>query len=300
VAGPYTTVNCSLRLLRNHVRINTSLNSAGGYEHENDEGLWIDDDRFRSSIVPVTSIATSTAQNDSGLFEFSFRDERYLPFEGSGAISEWLIELSTDDELRQFDYSTISDVILHLRFTARESGGLFKEKAAAYIKSYLMNIADLAEQPLMRAFSMKHEFPTEWHMFLHPAVEDGEQVLSFTLEKEQFPFFTQERTISVMKLEVFAKCAKAGDYIIILSLMNPGEDVITSSNIAMPTNDSYGGLKKATIASENDVGLDLEDLKIGTSVSLKLRHLSAQDFQSLAADPSEVEDIFWVAHYKLG
>lgn len=299
VVGPYTTVNCSLRLLRNHVRINTSMNSAGGYEHENDEGLWIDDDRFRSSNVPVTSIATSTAQNDSGLFEFSFRDERYLPFEGSGAISEWLIELSTDDALRQFDYSTISDVILQLRFTARENSGLFKEKAADYIKSYLTNIADLTEQPLMRAFSMKHEFPTEWHMFLHPVIEDGEQVLSFTLEKEQFPFFTQGRTIIVMKLEVFAKCTKAGDYIMILSLTNPGDDVITSSNITMPTNDSYGGLKKATIASENTVGLNLEDLKIGTAVSLKLKHTSAPDFQSLAAEPSEVEDIFLVAHYKL-
>jgi Tc toxin complex TcA C-terminal TcB-binding domain len=53
------------------------------YEHENDEGLWIDDDRFRTNHTPVTSIATSSAQSDSGTFEFNFRDERYLPFEHS-------------------------------------------------------------------------------------------------------------------------------------------------------------------------------------------------------------------------
>ena len=48
VAGPYTAVNCSLRLLNNSIRINTSMNSAGEYEHENDEGAWIDDARFRT------------------------------------------------------------------------------------------------------------------------------------------------------------------------------------------------------------------------------------------------------------
>src|SRR5262249_30260095 len=143
IAGPYTAVNCSLRLLTNTIRTNTSMNSEGNYEHENDEGLWIDDGRFRNSSVPVTSIAASFGQNDAGMFEFNFRDERYLPFEGAGAISDWMIELSTDKDLRQFDYSTISDVILHLKFTARESGGLFKEKATAYIKDFLMNVAEL-------------------------------------------------------------------------------------------------------------------------------------------------------------
>jgi hypothetical protein len=29
------------------------------------------------------SIATSNAQNDDGMFELNFRDERYLPFEGA-------------------------------------------------------------------------------------------------------------------------------------------------------------------------------------------------------------------------
>ncbi len=92
------------------------------------------DDRFIENNIPVKAIAASSAQNDSGVFELSFRDERYLPFEGAGAISEWMIELSTEQELRQFDYSTISDVILHLKYTARESGGQFKKKAATYIK----------------------------------------------------------------------------------------------------------------------------------------------------------------------
>jgi hypothetical protein len=39
------------------------------------------------------SIAASTA-HDSGVFELNFRDERYLPFEGAGAInSTWTLDL---------------------------------------------------------------------------------------------------------------------------------------------------------------------------------------------------------------
>ena len=80
-----------------------------------------DDDRFSDHFGSMQSIVTSSGQNDSGLFETNLRDERYLPFENSGAISEWQLELP-DRACRQFDYDTITDVILHLRYTAREGG----------------------------------------------------------------------------------------------------------------------------------------------------------------------------------
>src|SRR5690606_35529344 len=68
------------------------------------------------------SIATSTAQNDAGVFELSFRDERYMPFEGLGAISAWA--LSLPKAFRQFDYQTINDVILSISYTAEQDGTL--------------------------------------------------------------------------------------------------------------------------------------------------------------------------------
>jgi len=48
-------------------------------------------------------------QNDSGLFETNLRDERYLPFENSGVVSEWQLELPANPskkDPRQFDYDT--------------------------------------------------------------------------------------------------------------------------------------------------------------------------------------------------
>src|SRR5205823_3804502 len=126
VVGPYTTLSCTLRLLKNSIRIDTT-NGDNGYPHNvDDNGLPTDDSRFVENNVPVKSIAASTAQNDSGMFEMAFQDSRYLPFEGAGVISSWSLELFNDNSedfgrsLRQFDYSTITDAILHVKYTARE------------------------------------------------------------------------------------------------------------------------------------------------------------------------------------
>ena len=47
------------------------------------------------------------------MFELNFRDERYCRSRAPVAISDWKIELTPGCRLRQFDYATISDVIIH-------------------------------------------------------------------------------------------------------------------------------------------------------------------------------------------
>src|SRR5207237_6801091 len=92
VVGPYANVSATLRLVSSAIRATATASL---------------------TAVPTrhaVSIATSTGQSDAGVFELSFRDERYLPFEGGGAVSTW--ELSLPDAFRTFDYGTISDVIL--------------------------------------------------------------------------------------------------------------------------------------------------------------------------------------------
>lgn len=298
IAGPYTAVSCTVRLLQNSVRINTAMNSEGNYEHEHDEGVLLDDERFRTLHVPVKAMATSTAQNDSGLFEFDFRDERYLPFERAGAISTWQVELATEKELRPFDYATIADVILHLDYTARESGGLFKERATSYIKEHLQNAADLADQPLMQLFSLRHDFPSEWHRFLHPVADGAEQVLHFTPGYQRFPFFVQGREVVVTKVEAFARCAQASNYQMLLSYLDRDQASVSSTPITMAQNSTYGGIHKATIGA-TDAGLNLEELDVAGEMSLKLKRSAAPDYTALVTKPAEVAEILLVFHYKL-
>ena len=52
-----------------------------------------DDGRFLDSYGSTDVIVTSGGTNDSGMFETNLRDERFLPFEGAGAISTWNLSL---------------------------------------------------------------------------------------------------------------------------------------------------------------------------------------------------------------
>jgi hypothetical protein len=300
IAGPFTSVNCTLRLVRNHIRTNTTMNEDGLYEHNHDEGAWIDDDRFRSSNVPVTSIATSSAQNDAGMFELNFRDERYLPFEGGGAVSEWMIELTADEDLRQFDYSTISDVILHLSYTAREDAGSFRDAAVEYLtERFLKNPDEFNTEPLAQAFSLKHQFPNEWHKFLHPSAAGGEQIFALTLQRKHFPFFTRNRTIAVKKIELLLDADRTGDYEMIMTAINVDTTPMETEDVVlMPESSTYGNMQKATLTGTVET-LAVEEIDIFSEVSVKFRHNSDSDYHSLETNPDELGDILLVVHYHL-
>ncbi len=138
VAGPYTSVSCKLSLVSNRYRSNTDLRQGVGTNREKYQEQPGNDDRFTYNVGTIESIATSTGQSDSGLFELNFRDERYLPFEGLGAVGTWQLELPA--AFRQFDYDSISDVVLHLRYTARDGGSGFRalvEAGATYVGLFI-------------------------------------------------------------------------------------------------------------------------------------------------------------------
>ena len=183
--GPYITFSCTLRLLKNSIRINTTNGDNGYPRNTDDQGLPADDDRFIENNIPVKAIATSRGQNDSGVFELSFRDERYLPFEGAGVISDWSLELFSDlasnnpdpanpdfgRPLRQFDYSTISDVILNINFTAREDAGAFKNGAVTHLREYF---SQTGATHSLRSFNLRQEFPDPMESILK-STESGER-----------------------------------------------------------------------------------------------------------------------------
>jgi hypothetical protein len=179
VTGPHTNVSAKLSLLSSAIRKETTIGDSYDYKG-------FDDTRFVHNLTGIQSIATSSAQNDGGLFELNFRDERYLPFEGAGAVSRWRLELPAD--ARQFDYETISDVVLHISYTARDAGGVLKEKATARILTGLSHVLKLLEESdtsLVRVTSLKKEFPDVLHQLL---TSEGS---TLELKAEHFPYVLQ-------------------------------------------------------------------------------------------------------------
>jgi hypothetical protein len=183
VTGSYASINCTLSLQKSTVRRSPIPNDPYPRKHAEGE----EDSRFVDYYGAIQSIVTSNAQNDSGLFETNLRDERFLPFEGAGASSTWKLELPS--EFRQFDYNSISDVILHMRYTAREGGSLLKREATKYLQEI---VGQVNTSGLTRLFSLKHDFPSEWHHFI-----SGSGDFETTIKKEYFPYFVQGKNIVI-------------------------------------------------------------------------------------------------------
>jgi hypothetical protein len=122
-------------------------------------------------------IALSRGVNDAGMFEVNFNDERYLPFEGTGAISSW--ELRMPRASNQFNFASISDVIITLHYTARDGGDAFRTKLFADEKI----AAALTTLRGYRVFTLRQLNAAGWQ-----AVRAGLQSsLEYTLNAELFP-----------------------------------------------------------------------------------------------------------------
>jgi hypothetical protein len=126
------------------------------------------------------------------MFETNLHDERFLPFEGAGAVSTWSLELP--NAFRPFDYMTISDVLLHVRYTARQ--GVDRKQVLSELRDMLTNAN---ESGLALLFSLPHDFPTEWSAFLN-----GTSDFAVRLRKDYFPYVVQSEKLKIAGLELYA------------------------------------------------------------------------------------------------
>lgn len=251
VAGSYTSINCTLTLLKSTIRQSPLLRE--GEYIRNLEG---EDDRFRDYFGANQSIVTSNAREDSGQFETNLREERYNTFEGAGAESSWKLELP--NKYRQFDYNTISDVILHLRYTARDGGEQLKEKVGEQIKSYIENETTSI---LARSFSLRHDFPTEWYRFISST---SNEELKIVIKKEYFRYISQGFNIKIGKIQLFG--VKEGD------LQGRNIDDIDLDNLNDEINDeTKNNQSELAIASATDVLIRVKDEQVFLVLSYSLK-----------------------------
>jgi hypothetical protein len=271
VTGSYASVNCTLTMLKSSIR-KTQILRDGVYARENAE-----DDRFNDYYGSLQSIVTSSAQNDSGLFETNLRDERFLPFENSGVVSVWQLELPANPSKKdpaQFDYNTISDVILHLRYTARGGGGLLRKEA---VKNVATTIEAAQAAGSVRLFSVRHEFPTEWAKFQGQTPgADQRSELALTLREEHYPFWSQGRLNSVLREDLLARSTK---------------DPIPASllDVYDKVNDQPAAAKKGTLAKDAALG----NLLVGKLTNIGLPSSPVSEVKFFLKD-REIGDL-WVA-----
>jgi hypothetical protein len=223
VTGPYTNISATLHLLGSDIRRQPDLEEAPAPSHPS----------------RTTTVATSTGQNDAGVFELTFRGERYLPFEGAGAVnSEW--RLSLPKTFKPFDYDSINDVILRLSYTAEydEDFRHDVERDNAGLEGSLTQV--LTDDGLARALHLRHELSTTFHRLLHAELE---QAIPFELTQEHFPLFVRDRPLAVKRALLVLQ--PAGD-------QNPGriEFALDSESVSGFTDrGEVGGLPAADVTT---------------------------------------------------
>jgi hypothetical protein len=278
ITGPYTNVATKLSLLKSYIRSEASLDTAALHEAP-------------SSGIP--SGATSTAQADAGVFELNFRDERYLPFEGAGAVSEWKLELPS--HFRPFDYQTISDVILSISYTAEDDDSLRAqvESQSALLEGSLVHF--LTTNDVTRVFSLRQDFSNAFHRLIHSAVGTS---IALDIMDQHFPLFLQGRLLVVKKASMVLVVADRNTIVGGVSISLNGTTATGFSNPTNPagTNDHLGGLPSKAIDGAFTAGLK----KQHTIVINDVGNLSAAIGADAAVlDTSKLRDILLVVQYQI-
>jgi hypothetical protein len=282
VAGTYTGVSVTLTLLDSHIRTTTDTSP----QYRRSAGT---DPRFLDYVGGTSAIVTSHAQRDTGLFATNLDDDRYLPFEGEGAIGNWHVQLNA--VYPQIDPSTISDAILHISYTARDAGSTLATPARAEVQGQL-NAMALAEGRTGLYFyvSAKQQYATAWRQFLTPG-PNLDQILTLDVSPSRFPFFTSGLDIKLTGIDVLAKLTDPGPYT--LSITRPGAPPAT---VTMSVESTLGGLHTFhahPLTPASDLGR--AGVTPAPQLQFKLQKSGAADWRSLGE--TEIDDLVLVLQY---
>ncbi|GAA4312557.1 LamG-like jellyroll fold domain-containing protein [Compostibacter hankyongensis] len=134
------------------------------------------DGSLRINWNPNQEIVISTGTNDAGVFQINFNDEKYLPFEGTGAVSSW--SLSIPQASNPFPLRSISDIIITIEYTAEDGGSTYA--------SQVTSLAPLKNYKGWQYLSMRQLYSTAWFDFCKNPV-DKVYSLAFELVAQMYP-----------------------------------------------------------------------------------------------------------------
>jgi hypothetical protein len=267
VTGPHSNVSATLSLEDSRVR--TDPDPAAALQH----------------LPPIRpgGVATSTAQNDAGVFELTFHGQTYLPFEGAGAVSRWRLTLPDPDGFPPFDYRSISDVLLRLSYTAEFDGILAThvQQENAALAGTLAHAFDTAA--LHRVISLRQEHAAVFQRLVGgPAGTD----VDLQIGPRHFPVFVQGRDLEITDLRLAIVTRRA---VGALTLTVDGHDVSGFGASA-----DLGGVPEASAAPL--VGSDPR----GTHTLAVVNSGDVDGADGAALDAAAVDDILVVVGYSPG
>ncbi|MDO7899429.1 neuraminidase-like domain-containing protein [Pseudomonas citrulli] len=143
VLGPYQDIHATLVQTRSSTLLKPSLggvaslySQAGELAPDND--IELDPRHIVFNPRLSQQVGLSSGLDDYGLFTLNFDDERYLPFEGTGAVSSWMLSFPRHPSAHQEAiFDSLTDIILQVRYLAVDGGKAFAaqvEPLVAYVE----------------------------------------------------------------------------------------------------------------------------------------------------------------------
>lgn len=176
VVGPYQNVNAMLTQISNAVILDTDEDAVEYMLKRGQDATSIPSpDVLRENWMMSQKVAITKGIDDSGLFVLDFNDERFLPFEGTGAVSTW--KLSMPKETNRINFDTISDIIIKIKYTAIDGGEEFTTKVKEKLSSVGRNYV------VFKHFDLKQEFTNAWYTFVNSNPVAGKKIFKFVLPK---------------------------------------------------------------------------------------------------------------------
>ena len=167
---------------------------------------------LETEATTYPSIVTSSAMEDGGVSPAGNERGHYLPFERLGAVSRWHLAFSN---LRypQLDWGTVTDVVLHMQYTARDAGELFRGQVLAELPAKLEELqggfVDAGMSGTSSSFvvglSAKRDDPDAWMK----AQEEAADTIMLALGSSHLPYFAVGTLAAVPKVHVLVVGADA-------------------------------------------------------------------------------------------
>lgn len=124
LVGPYQDVRMTLTQSGSRTLLKADINGVN-YLNDSTTGSA---SNIITNLRASQQIAVSSGLNDSGMFILNFGDERYLPFEGTGAVSDWQLKFpNVKSAEQQALLQSLNDVIIQVHYTALYGGSTFEQ-----------------------------------------------------------------------------------------------------------------------------------------------------------------------------
>ncbi len=202
-------------------------------------------------------------------------------------IGTWDVSLSKDTN--GFDVSTLDDLILHVRYTARVSTqGTFRT-------------AEKPKPAKRQLISARTEFPDQWTQLMNPQAGE-DQTLTFALDRSLFPYVVSTRKILLTCAKIYARWSGAKNFSatepLTIDILRPGSPPLVPQDLTVIA-DGHDLVATSVIAptgTQRELGN--WTIKISSDVVARLiEELRTNDAEGNPRLDGTLQDIWLVCDY---